>query len=366
MDDAFILPIDNTGKLSFKSKETVEINCPGGFIRVQNVTQDVSVAIATCSTSNKFKILDKSVPLTDISCTKYPKHEARYSGKTCYESSKEIIIGFPLKEEFLKQITVCFDDIEQNSLYSTYTLSRAIAGYQINYPRPDFIEGNFYKLDGLKLNTLYTRNVQRETINGVIGLDNDDYTYIHKTDDYYLARGHLTAKTDFIYGSQQRFTFYYVNVAPQWQTLNAGNWLTIEGNVRDYASNNNIDLIVYTGTYGVTTLPNAIEEGEEEEDIELYLHYDKNDNGVVPVPNLFWKVIYEPIGKKGIALIAINNPHYENVEEHVICENVCDEIDWLTWKSANIKLGYGYCCDVDDFRETIDYLPAFQVDGLLK
>lgn len=361
-DDAFILPIDNTGTLSFKSKEVIEIQCPGGSISIGNVTEEVSIATATCSTSNKFKILNKSVPLMDIKCTKYPKHVAFYTGNSCFKNYKEISIGFPLEnDEFLNQITICFDPIEQNTLLSSYLLSRAIGGYQVNYPRPDFIEGDFYQLDGDKVNTVYTRNVQRETIDDVLGLDVDDDTYIHKSDDYYLARGHLTAKTDFIYGSQQRSTFYYVNVAPQWQTLNAGNWNTMEQNVRDLASNRNLDLIIHTGTYGTSTLPSA--DGEDE--IYIYLHYNENYEGVIPVPDLFWKVVYEPISKRGIVLVAINNPYYENLEEYIICNDVCEEVDWLTWKRDNLKQGYGYCCDVDEFRKTVSYIPKFQVKGLL-
>lgn len=362
IEDAFIQPVDNLGTLSFKLKETVEISCPGGTITISNKTAGASTAIATCASGNKFSILGQSAILTDIACTKYPAHSAQYSGNTCYGDNKEILIGFQLGEEFLTQITVCFDPIQQAALVSTYILSYAISGYQVNYPRPDFIEGkDFYNLDGHKVNDLYSRNIQRETINGVLDLDANDYTYIHKTDDYYLARGHLTAKTDFIYGSQQRLTFYYVNVAPQWQTLNAGNWNTMEQNVRDYAFDRGLNLIVHTGTFGLSTLPNA----NTNEDVDIYLYFDDNGDGALPVPELFWKVIYDEINETGIAIVGINNPHETNIEDHIICEDVCDQVDWLTWKRDNIKQGYGYCCTIDEFRKTVPYLPEFNVQGLL-
>lgn len=357
-----MLPEDNAGTLSFKSKQEVDINCPGGRISISDTAQSESQAIATCGTGNKFKLLGKNVPLSEVKCTKYPKHEARSSGQKCAGTElKEILIGFPVsKEEFLPQITVCFDPVEQNAVLSTYTLSYAIGGYQVNYPRPDFIEGGFYDLPE-KVNTLYSRDYQRKVINDAVGLPEDDYTYVHKTDDYYLARGHLTAKTDFIYGSQQRLTFYYVNVAPQWQTLNAGNWNTMEQNVRDFAFDRGLDLTVHTGTHGLSTLPSEA----SNDPVDVFLYYDENQNAL-PVPALFWKVVYDPESQQGIALVGVNNPHEKNIEDFVVCEDVCDQVDWLTWKREDVKQGYGYCCEVDDFRKTVDYLPEFEVSGLLQ
>lgn len=48
------------------------------------------------------------------------------------------------------------------------------------------------------------------------------------TSTQFLARGHLAAKTDFIYATGQRASFYFINAAPQWQPFNAGNWNRLE------------------------------------------------------------------------------------------------------------------------------------------
>ena len=52
----------------------------------------------------------------------------------------------------------------------------------------------------------------------------------------------------------QDATYYFTNVAPQWQGFNAGNWLDLENAVRDFVDNRNLDLVVYTGTNGVMEL----------------------------------------------------------------------------------------------------------------
>ncbi len=40
----------------------------------------------------------------------------------------------------------------------------------------------------------------------------------------YMARGHLAPDADFVYESFQDATYYYFNAAPQWQSINNGNW----------------------------------------------------------------------------------------------------------------------------------------------
>lgn len=71
-------------------------------------------------------------------------------------------------------------------------------------------------------------------------------------------------------------------------------------------SNNNKEVVVYVGTHGAATLPNT--SGQEK---PLYLSFDPT-GAVTPklkVPQLFWKVVYEPSTKKAIAFVSMNNPH---------------------------------------------------------
>jgi hypothetical protein len=123
---------------------------------------------------------------------------------------------------------------------------------------------------------------------------------------------------------------------------------------------------VYTGTYGVATLPdvNGIE-------TEFYLYVDSNNNNknnkkAIPVPKFFWKAVYDPKSEKGVVFVRINNPYVPNPQgDYLICNDVCSKISWLSWDQKNIKKGYCYCCEVDDFRSTVKFLPQFPVSGLL-
>lgn len=74
---------------------------------------------------------------------------------------------------------------------------------------------------------------QKTIIGKILGSTTLGTKYI-KDLDYYLTKGHLAARSDFVYGSQQRSTFWYVNAAPQWASVNGGNWKMLENNIREY------------------------------------------------------------------------------------------------------------------------------------
>ncbi|XP_017782211.1 PREDICTED: uncharacterized protein LOC108566704 [Nicrophorus vespilloides] len=356
--EAFFLPTDGD-VIEFKENQSVLFACPGGKLIVGETNMNVKEAEGKCK-SNKFEVLSNTVRMNEINCTRMPAHKARYTGNSCLGKFKEIEAGFQLEERFVRVIKICFDYVSQNAIYSEFNLTRTIDGYQVAFPRPDFTEDGFYDVGATNVNNLYTRNTQRKTINALLGLPPDSNKYVAASGNFYLARGHLTAKADFLYGSQQRVTFKYVNVMPQWQTLNGNNWNALEADVRTFAADKGLDLIVYTGGHGVSTLPDA-ETGEQ---TELYLYVDGKRNGIA-VPRFFWKVIYEKSTKAGLAFVAVNNPYDLDLEANTLCESVCDQADWLTWKNDNVEKGYGYCCDVNELRKIIRTIPDFPVTSLL-
>jgi hypothetical protein len=316
--------------------------------------------LATCSSGSIFYVDSNPYSFSDFACINYPYHTARKSGHVCYDGTKSHIeIGFEVESDFYKIIDICFDDSAFNTLYSNFTLVSGIGGYQSGFPRPSFIQDDFYP--GLSVNNLYTKNTQRQTISTILGSTELGDKYISDSSDYFLARGHCTAKADFVYGSQHRATFHFVNVSPQWQTFNGQNWNSLEMSIRTYADKNKLTLHVYTGTHGVATLPDS-----KDIETELYLYVDDNNNKGIPVPKLFWKAVYDPNSQAGIAFVGINNPYVSDPQgDYLICDDVCSEISWLQWDQKNIQKGYSYCCDINDFRSTVDTLPEFRVSSLL-
>ncbi|ERL89782.1 hypothetical protein D910_07143, partial [Dendroctonus ponderosae] len=184
-------------------------------------------------------------------------------------------------------------------MYSHYNLTSNIGYRDGKVPRKFFQEDGFYSTSN-SLDNLYQRDNERRTINQLLNLDSNS------------DAGHLTAKGDFVYAFQQLATFHYVNSAPQWASFNGGNWNELEISVRDLADSTSSNLEVYTGVYGTTTLRNA----NNFQKTPLFLH-TINGNNLMPVPQLFWKIIYN--------------------RQNVICRDVSDRITWFNNKMKRQK-----------------------------
>lgn len=362
-NDAYYLPKNRYGDIAFNENDIINLSCPNGKVIFNGGNTGQSIVPVRCTGSGKvFEVISSKATgtLSQFKCSQ-PGHIARYTGKSCLSGFKEIEIGFQVSSAtFLREITVCFDSTKQNAAYSAYNLTRLIKGSQYSTPRPEFEDGNFYNVGNHKVNSLYTNYVQRINVNKQLGLAQNSKMYIGNG-DYYLSRGHLTAKADFVYGNQHNATFFYVNAAPQWQTFNGGNWNEVEQSVRQLASDRDLDLEVYTGTHGVMTLPHATS-GKQ---TEVYL-YSENGKQAIPVPRLYWKVVYDRRTKAGIALVGLNNPYNKAVSEDVLCTDVCNQLTFsITWNRTDLVQGYGYCCEVNELRKTVKNIPNIAVNSVL-
>ncbi|XP_049314488.1 uncharacterized protein LOC125778908 [Bactrocera dorsalis] len=177
------------------------------------------------------------------------------------------------------------------------------------------------------------------------------------------------------YSGQQKGTFHHLNVMPQWESQNKGNWSHLEDDVRQFTHDSNKTLIYYTGTWGVCTLPDVLNIQQE-----LYLG---DDNNVIPVPKLFYIVVIDADSRKGIAIVGVNNPYLKNDElktgGYLIAEDVSDDVDWIKWdrknikkgdrcwNRKNIKKGYCYAVSVPDFVKVVKDLPlvGLETSGIL-
>ncbi|KAF7285400.1 hypothetical protein GWI33_010653 [Rhynchophorus ferrugineus] len=349
----YLYPTGEDSDLRFTNGECLNVICPGGNVLVGSQSYENAVT-ATCIGSTLFNISNKSVSWESISCNKVPEKTARRTGETCENNGKEIEIGFVVPDGFLRTILICFDESTQQALYSYAKISQSI-NKRKERPRPNWLQGtSLYNITSV--DNYYKRANQRTTINELLNFAENSTSFI-QDNDYFLARGHLTARSDNFYPSQQNQTFFLVNAAPQWQIINANNWYKVETSIRDYAEENQIDLLQWTGVYGVLSVNNT-----NNIKTELYL-YSKNDELYIPVPEVFWKVVYDPISQKGAAIIGLNNPYAENYT--VFCDDVSDLTKWVNFKKSNTAKGLIFVCNVNDFRKTVKYLPEFSVTGLL-
>ena len=134
----------------------------------------------------------------------------------------------------------------------------------------------------------------------------------------------------------------------------------LESGVRSTALARQVDLTIYTGTFGVMTLAdiNGVQQ-------EIYLAFDANNNGLLPAPKYFWKLIHEPISNTATAVIGVNSPYLDPVTpEDIICPDVCDQIPWVNSAISapqNIAKGYTFCCTAAELHKAVSFAPNMDV-----
>ncbi|KAM8708618.1 hypothetical protein ACLKA7_015569 [Drosophila subpalustris] len=353
------------GLAELKHGEILELHCSGSS-SFKGHFQGFTRLNASCWGEKGFLVMGSVYQLEDFVCTSWPGYTARRTSRTCNGGTNLLEAGFQLArndepDDFLQIYDVCHNELEEVTRYVHHVLLPGSAQYQRSVSRPSFITGDFY--GGKDVNGKYTQIQQNITISKI--LDMDASPYFNTSDNVYLARGHLSAKTDFVFGAAQQATFFFVNAAPQWQTFNAGNWERIEDSVRKFVADENITADCYTGTWGVSTLPDATGVHRE-----LFLDFDENNNGLIPVPKLYFRVIIDRESRRGIVLLGVNNPHAsldEISKDYLICPDIGDQINWISWSKEDLKRGYSYACTVEEFTKVVKDLPLedLQTNGVL-
>ncbi|XP_067613399.1 uncharacterized protein [Eurosta solidaginis] len=346
------------GVVELSNGAYIDMYCSKSFMAPFNNRTKLT---AQCLQKQYFLIDGLIYPFSNFSCTDWPVYTARRTGRPCNGGTDLLEVGFVLDVGFLRTMDICHNEVHEVTRYVHHVLNPSSAAYQHGVTRPNFITGDFY--GGKNVNNFYTKKHQNATISQILVMDASPY--FNDTIDVYLARGHLAAKVDFIFGAPQKATFYFVNVAPQWQVFNGGNWERIEDGVRFYARDQSLTLDCYTGTWGVSTLPDV--NGVPQ---ELYLSFGENNNGLIPVPKIYFCVVISRESRKGIVIVGVNNPHLlmeELFADYVICKDVGKGIDWIGWNKENPMKGYSYACAVDDFTKVVKDLPLedLQTTGLL-
>jgi len=287
--------------------------------------------------------------------------EEIYRNGTCYNGYTNVEIVINDADEPYSLITACHNEDLDETIFVKSHIRGADLDDSESVSRPDFKEGGFYPL--ISADDCYKQAGQIETLIELLGSESLVDEYIQTGKNLFMSRGHLAPNGDGIEAFEKRATFYFVNVVPQWQTINGANWNQLEIKARAIADERQALLTVYTGGYGVTTLDDV-----NNNPVELWLGKDSSGKLLkrLPVPHLTWKVIHDEQAKDAVAVIQVNNPWATIKPEDILCENVCDQLDWVSWNVEDIRLGYTYCCTVESFSKAVPYAPNLGSLPLMK
>uniref|UniRef100_J7HBS9 43.7 kDa salivary protein n=1 Tax=Nyssomyia intermedia TaxID=182990 RepID=J7HBS9_9DIPT len=299
--------------------ESVSIFCPNDEQKIQKVT---------CG---------RNFDLTKYICTGSTTTETIETLEECGGSGKWYKIGITLpKGDFHTIYRTCFDRKHLTPIYSFHILNGKAVGYHVKHIRGSFrtTKGVYGKV---RIDNLYKTHISR--FKKVFG---STQTFFRKP-LFFLSRGHLSPEVDFTFGTEQHATEIYLNTAPQYQTINQGSWLNVEKHVRNLAGILQENLPVVTGILGLLHLKNK----RTEQDIYL-------GDGVVPVPEIFWKAVFNPKTFEAIVFVGSNNPHTKTFNPG--CQDVCDAAGYgdsqhPKQKFDNPSSGLTICCKLMEFIE---------------
>lgn len=354
-----ILYPDEKGILKFYTGQSILLICPGINNSFDDSLNSQSIIEAICFQSKIFIANGKTYPFNSFTCQQTSKSTVQKTG-TCLNNFSQIEIGYEVPETFIPIFEICRDNQTHETYYARSEMSKSIGGHQ-NSPRPYWMTHNLFP--GHNINSLYKKKNQLRIL-GII-LDSEELAnkYIEK---HQLQRGHLAAKADFVYSSEQNSTFSFSNVAPQWSSFNSGNWQYIEEFVRKFVTRNNLKVTIYTGVHGQMTLRD-----EKNEEQAVFLDIDENNNGYIRAPKFYWKIIYDSARKLALSFIGVNDPFREEITKDMfLCPDISDSpsVTWLTksWKTRkNITQGVSYICLYEELKKAVPTAPDLKVNGIL-
>jgi len=343
---------DDDRAITINQGESAFLTCPQeNFI---DYPSETTLQIRCDSTSGSmFTVIksddsEQSASFSSLGCDKQYGEDFVKTGEVCgpNQEGELVQVGFTASSKFHWMFSSCHDAARAHNLYVHHTVLASVGANDNNNDRPSFTKDGFYS--GYDINGMYTKNSQKAVVATLTGSPDLADIYFPGS-DVYIARGHLAPNADFMNYAWQDATFSFIDVAPQWQSFNAGNWLDVENGIRFLAEYVFGDLQVWTGTHGVLQL-------EDKDGLMVDIYLDDEGELKVPVPRYFWKVIYDETTKKGIAIVGVNNPHKE---EPKICDPVEESITWLKFLDlSGITSGPVYGCAVDQFAGVVTEFPG--------
>jgi len=371
-DGALILPDGERGNRSLQVRENQVflLGCPlTEFV----LLEDVQAIFGQCQGANRWDLFlengtkwEVEGGLGEYGCVRRPDESVRVIGQCGPgEEGTEIQIDFDITESMEGEavtIKVCHDLTRSSSIWARHTLWDEIDAKDTGYSAPSFKDDDFFDFD---IDNYYKMATQRDTIADLVGSSELADQYIQgQSTGLFLSRGHLAPTGDFIFKSWMDSSYHFVNAAPQWQSFNGGNWAQMEGHARDLAVEKGLDLVVYTGTHGVLQLHHV---NGALVDIFLYDGLPDSPSGL-PVPMYFWKILYDPETGAGVALIGLNNPHWQGdpasfqvcppLLDHPLITSISDPTD--------VKKGAMWACRVEDLSAVFPEIPPLPPLTLLE
>jgi hypothetical protein len=128
----FFEPQGTDGIIHFNDFQQLELYCATFASPAGIATSSITV---TCSAGNRFTYNSIAFDFNSFTCSSYPAHTARKTGARCYNGGFEVEIGFVVATRFLRLMTVCHDEITEETYYAKLRITPNNVGYQTGTSR---------------------------------------------------------------------------------------------------------------------------------------------------------------------------------------------------------------------------------------
>jgi len=346
-------------ELTSEPLDVMQITCDNGVFKNGEVA--VNVEKVTCDTYFDPEIeIHKPTSDSETPCSKLVA-DGRKSSEVEDNGLKRVSIGWKFKGQHQTQISLCIDDQRYGTMWTKHVIQPSNE-FRDKGNRPSFkcdTKSKYRFFGGAsskRLNKLYTKKNQLKSIGDQLGVTfANEIISVGSRSTNYLAKGHLTPDAAMVYDFEQKATYFFINVAPQFQAFNNGNWKYLEARARELAVKSGRKLTVYQGTQDILAYDDA--SGKKH---DLYIDYEGT---AIPVPLVFWKVIYDEEANKGVGFIGLNDV-FADEHTNFLCTNVCEDLKaWIGdgWmddmRYKEYVKGRMACCELGDFSNKIDDTP---------
>lgn len=207
--------------IALTAEERVTVACVGKNNSITPLSGG-QLASATCL-RNVSLLFDDGPELeySQLGCSTQNR-EILIEDGTCANTGTLIKVGWQANN-FVPLYDSCHEKKSGTTLYSfNPILGRSSDADDKTNKRPSFRQANYFP--GVDVHAAFNQANQNKTIAEIVGSETLAVKYFSVQKNLFLARGHLAPDGDFIDAASQDATYYYFNVAPQWQSFNGGNW----------------------------------------------------------------------------------------------------------------------------------------------
>ncbi|KAH9643687.1 hypothetical protein HF086_001797, partial [Spodoptera exigua] len=313
------------------------MRCPSGFVNPELFLN--SNIMPYCERDDIVKIAGNFYKFGDLKCNKEAKPNFENTEEQCFGDNTEYVkLGFrpSSSNNYVVEVyRVCFDKVNDVPLFTMHQLSphhTDIPSTSPWYSSSDTSTEDFEEL----------YNCRRQLYDVSMALGRG-----LRSASCCFGKRHLVNPRDLLPGIPVTVSFEYKNIVPHWSTCNSKNWDDLEILVRKLVKKAGRDLVVFTGTSNV-------HRGKFSVDININNGRGRNQT----IPRYLWKVVQDRASDSSIAIVQVNIPELtrEEARKHVLCTDICNNIDWIAGPEWNdVDRGYTYCCSMKEFEKAFGY-----------